>query len=108
MGLQFGLFDIPNGGYIEIVAPSGPKSVLQPALDKNGPGMNLMAFQCEDLAATVKILKDNGVKVIEDDPTHIMIHPKSTHGVLMQLVEKAPDAPKSTKDGQVPDTSGVH
>jgi hypothetical protein len=36
-----------------------------------------------------------------------MVHPKSTHGVLMQLVEKPADAPRATKEGQVPDTSGV-
>jgi predicted nuclease with RNAse H fold len=69
--------------------------------------MNLMAFQCDDLAATVEMMKSNGVRVIETDPTHIMVHPKSTHGILMQLVEKAPDAPRATKAGQVPDTSGV-
>ena len=59
------------------------------------------------MAATVAMMKANGVRVIEDDPTHIMVHPKSTHGILMQLVEKEPDAPKATKQGQVPDTSGV-
>lgn len=108
MGLQFALFDLANGGYIEICAPSGPKSVLQPALDKRGPGMNFISFQCEDLAATVKTLKENGVKVIDNDPHQIMVHPKSTHGVLMQLVEKAPDASRATKTGNVPDTSGLH
>ena len=36
-----------------------------------------------------------------------MVHPRSTHGILMQLVEKEADAPKATKTGQVPDTSGV-
>lgn len=107
MGLQMAFFDLPNGGFIEIVAPTHPTSVLRPALDKNGPGMNLMAFQCDDLKATVEMMKSNGVRVIEDDPTHIMVHPKSTHGILMQLVEKRPDATTATRAGQVPDTSGV-
>jgi catechol 2,3-dioxygenase-like lactoylglutathione lyase family enzyme len=69
--------------------------------------MNLIAFQCDDLAATVDMMKANGVRIIETDPTHIMVHPKSTHGVLLQLVEKDPNAPRATKAGQVPDTSGV-
>ena len=107
MGLNMAFYDLPNGGFIELVAPTGPDSVLRPALDKSGPGMNLMCFQCDDLAATVEMMKGNGVRVIEDDPTHIMVHPKSTHGILLQLVEKEPDAPKATKAGQVPDTSGV-
>ena len=58
-GLKMGFFDLPNGGYIEIVAPTGPESVLRPALDKSGPGMNLMAFQCHDLPATVAAMKAN-------------------------------------------------
>lgn len=66
-----------------------------------------MAFQCDDLPATVEMMKANGVRVIETDPTHIMVHPKSTHGILMQLVEKEAGAPRATKAGQVPDTSGV-
>ena len=100
-------FDLPNGGFIEVVAPTGPESVLRPALDKSGEGVNLMCFACEDLAKTVEQLKANGVRVIEDDPTHIMVHPKSTHGVLMQLVEKDPDAPEAIAAGQVPNSSSA-
>ena len=109
MGLNMAYFDLPNGGFLEIVAPTGPNSVLRPALDKSGPGMNLIAFQCDDLAATVKMMKDNGVRVIRDELSGMVkIHPKSTHGILMQLVEKSPNATKAIKpSGQVPDTSGT-
>ena len=95
LGIHQAILPLADGGFIELVAPTGPDSVLRPALDKSGPGMNLMCFQCDDLAATVEMMKGNGVRVIEDDPTHIMVHPKSTHGILMQLVEKEPDAPKA-------------
>jgi hypothetical protein len=37
MGLEMAFYDLPNGGFIELVAPSGPDSVLRPALDKSGP-----------------------------------------------------------------------
>ena len=107
MGLQMAFFDLPNGGSIEVVAPTSPESVLRAALDKSGAGMNLISFQCDDLAGTIAMMKENGVRVIEDDPTHIMVHPKSTHGVLMQLVEKPANASRRNKAAQVPDTSGV-
>ena len=107
MGLQMAFFDLPNGGSIEVVAPTSPESVLRAALDKSGAGMNLISFQCDNLAGTIAMMKENGVRVIEDDPTHIMVHPKSTHGVLMQLVEKPANASRRNKAGQVPDTSGV-
>jgi len=105
MGLRLAIFNLPNGGYIEVVAPSRKDSVLRPALDKSGPGLNLMAFQCEDLPATVALMKSNGVKVIEGVQT--LVSPKSTHGILFQLVEKPASAPKRNKAGQVPDQSGV-
>lgn len=106
MGLRAAAFDLANGGFIEIVAPTGPKSALMPDLEKKGPGMALIAFQVEDLAATVAQMKSNGVQVFEADPTHVMVHPKSTHGVLMQIVEKPANAPVADKAGNVPDTSG--
>lgn len=31
--------------------------------------MNLMAYTVDDMAATVAMMKANGVRVIEDDPT---------------------------------------
>ena len=34
-----------------------------PALNKNGAGMNLMAFHCEDLNATIKMMEKNGVRI---------------------------------------------
>jgi FtsP/CotA-like multicopper oxidase with cupredoxin domain len=67
--------------------------------------MHVIAFQCKNLADTVRMMKSNGVEIFEFDPTHTMVHPKSTHGILMHLVEKEPDAPVATKAGQVPDTS---
>merc|ERR1719221_1650848 len=36
-----------------------------------------------------------------------MVHPKSTHGILMQLTEKPAAATRADKAGQVPDTSNV-
>ena len=107
MGMKMAFYDLPNGGFIEVVAPTRADSVLRPALDKSGAGMNLVSFQCEDLAATVKMMKQNGVRILEDKNTGaVTVHPKSTHGVLMQLKEKEEGAPRAAKGGLVPDTSG--
>ena len=75
MGLKLAVFPLPNGGFIELVAPTSPQSVLRKPLDEHGPGMHLMAYQCNDLSATVAMMKKNGVRVIENDPAHIMVHP---------------------------------
>lgn len=107
-GMDMAFFDVPNGGFIEVVAPNRPDSVLKPQMEKEGPGLNLMAFQCTDLKATIEMMRANGVKVVER-AGQVLVHPSSTHGVLIQLKEKEGQvaATKATKAGQVPDTSGV-
>jgi hypothetical protein len=35
--VQMAFYDLPNGGHIELVAPTGPGSAMRPALDKFGP-----------------------------------------------------------------------
>ena len=39
-------FDLPNGGFIEVVAPTGPESVLRPALETFGYAVD-DAFTCD-------------------------------------------------------------
>jgi len=106
MGMEMAFYDLPNGGYVEIIAPTKEDSILTPALKKNGPGMNLMAFQVEDLKATVEKMKSNGVRIVTNGLGQQLVHPKSSHGLLIQLVEKPENAKRRNKVGQVPDTSG--
>lgn len=74
--------------------------------------MSMVALQCNDVAATVAMLKRNKVRVLDADPAHVMVHPSSTHGVLLQLVEKPRtraqlDAAAADTPGHVRDTSGL-
>ena len=106
MGMEMAFYDLPNGGYVEIIAPTKDDSILMPALNKNGAGMNLMAFHCEDLNATIKMMEKNGVRIVTNPIGQKLVHPKSTHGVLIQLVEKPKNALRRDEYGLVPETSG--
>jgi methylmalonyl-CoA/ethylmalonyl-CoA epimerase len=80
-------FDLPDGGFIELVAPLTPDSAVGKALEKNGEGIHTIALAVDDLAATAAALKARGASLIGGGPVQF-VHPKSTHGVLLQLFEK--------------------
>eukprot|EP01046_Picozoa_sp_COSAG06_P014121 COSAG06_NODE_866_length_11869_cov_7.914019_6_plen_251_part_00 len=110
MGISLAVFDLPSGGYIELAAPTSADSAISAALEKSGEGVMLMAFQVTDMAATVAAMKARGVRVLDADPSHVMLHPKSTNGVLIQLEERdRPDGPGftvATAAGNVPQQAG--
>ncbi len=79
---------------IELVQPTRPDSPVGRFLTERGEGFHHVAFQVEDLEATLKELKENGVELIDDVPRIgargarvAFLHPKSAHGVLTELVE---------------------
>ena len=79
---------------IELVQPTRPDSPVGKFLAERGEGFHHVAFQVEDLEATLKELKENGVELIDDVPRVgaegvrvAFLHPKGAHGVLTELVE---------------------
>jgi methylmalonyl-CoA/ethylmalonyl-CoA epimerase len=79
---------------IELVQPSAPDSPVTRFLEKTGGGLHHLAWRVDDVAAAIEALVAKGVRMIDAAPrpgahgTRIaFIHPKSTDGVLMELVE---------------------
>ena len=69
-------------------------SPVQKFLDKRGGGLHHICFETDALDEDVQRLKNKGYRFITDEPqagAHnsrvIFIHPKSTGGVLIELVE---------------------
>ena len=61
--------------------------------------MHHIAFGVESIQARLNDLKDNGVRLIQEQPKVgaggalvAFIHPKSSHGVLYELCEKQSEA----------------
>jgi methylmalonyl-CoA/ethylmalonyl-CoA epimerase len=80
---------------IELVQPSDEASGTARFIEKRGEGIHHICVQVDDIEAALAQLKANGVPLIDQEPragAHgrvAFVHPKGTHGVLLELVEHA-------------------
>lgn len=79
---------------IELLEPTGPGTPIDKFMAKRGEGIHHIAVTVDDIEATLARLKAAGVRLVDDAPrrgahnTRIaFIHPSSTHGVLLELVQ---------------------
>ena len=89
LGIKQAFFNLPNGGFIEIVAPLSPDSAVGKALAGRGEGMHTIAFEVDDVAATSAAMKEGGARLIGEGGPQVFVHPKSTHGILLQLSQRS-------------------
>jgi methylmalonyl-CoA/ethylmalonyl-CoA epimerase len=82
---------------IELLEPTTPESTIARFLEKRGEGLHHIALHVNDLAGTVQRLKAAGTRLVSDDikigaggHLYVFVHPASTGGVLVELVEDAP------------------
>lgn len=87
----------PDGGAaIQLLAPLTPESPIAKFLDRNGPGMQQLAYTVADIDAACAALRQRGVRLLYEEPRRgtagsriNFIHPKDAGGVLVELVEPA-------------------
>jgi methylmalonyl-CoA/ethylmalonyl-CoA epimerase len=79
---------------VELVQPTGPDTPVGRFLARRGEGFHHVAYQVDDLEATLRAFRKNGVEIIDEEPRigaggtrMAFVHPKSTFGVLTELVE---------------------
>jgi methylmalonyl-CoA epimerase len=96
-GIVATMFEVGES-MVELVQPTRPDSPIGKFLQKRGEGFHHVAFQVEDLKASLKELKENGVELIDEEPRigaggtrMAFVHPKGAHGVLTELVELPAD-----------------
>jgi len=88
LGIKQAFFPLSDGGFLEIVAPTNPESAVGRAIEGRGEGVHTVAMAVDDLAATVEKLEAANVRLIGVGGPQVFIHPKSAHGLLVQLTEK--------------------
>ena len=88
LGIKQAFFNLPNGGFIEVVAPTDPEGAVGRALEKRGEGIHTLAMEVDDMEATVAALKAGGAQLIGEGGPQVFVHPKSTHGILIQLTKR--------------------
>ena len=85
-----------SGSCIQLLAPLSPTSTIATFLERNGPGMQQLAYRVEDIDAVSATLRERGMRLLYDAPRRgtsgsrvNFIHPKDAGGVLVELVEPA-------------------
>lgn len=93
-GVKVAFFPLA-GGEIELVEPVTAESGVARYLEKRGPGMHHLCLEVDDIDAALDALKRKGADLIDETPaagsggTRVaFLHPRSTYGVLIELVEK--------------------
>jgi methylmalonyl-CoA/ethylmalonyl-CoA epimerase len=83
-------------GHVELLKPLTGESGIGKFLERNGPGLHHVAYQTTDIDSALEQVKAAGLDLIDKEPrTGIrgsrvaFLHPKSTGGVLTELVEPA-------------------
>ena len=81
-------------GHVELLSPLGPDTAVGRFLHKNGPGLHHVAYQTEDIDSALDSIREAGMRLIDEEPRIgirgsrvAFLHPKSTGGVLTELVE---------------------
>lgn len=83
---------------IQLLAPLSPASTIAKFLDRNGPGIQQMAYRVADIDAVGATLRERGLRLLYETPKRgtsnsrvNFIHPKDAGGILVELVEPAAD-----------------
>jgi methylmalonyl-CoA/ethylmalonyl-CoA epimerase len=90
----------PRGSaQVQLMAPVDDSSAIAKFLDKRGPGLQQLAYRVSNLEQLTKRLEEQGVRLLYDAPRRgtanskiNFIHPKDAGGVLIELVEPAPES----------------
>ena len=94
-GVEAVLLDVGDG-HVELLSPLGSDTPVGKFLDRKGAGLHHVAYAVSDIESTLAELRENGVELIDAEPrTGIrnsrvaFLHPRSTGGVLNEIVQPA-------------------
>jgi methylmalonyl-CoA/ethylmalonyl-CoA epimerase len=80
--------------HVELLRPLAADSAVGRFLERNGPGLHHVAYGTDDIESALDAARSAGLALIDESPrTGIrgsrvaFVHPKSTGGVLTELVE---------------------
>jgi methylmalonyl-CoA/ethylmalonyl-CoA epimerase len=83
-----------GGMLLELIAPTSEQASFAKFLNERGPGMHHVAYRVDDIAVALAEVRERGIQLIDEEPRPGMhntlaafLHPKSTLGVLIELVQ---------------------
>ena len=94
-GVEACLLDVGDG-HVELLAPLGPETPVGKFMAKNGAGLHHVAYAVDDIDAALEKIAAAGLRLIDSEPRVgirdsrvAFLHPRSTGGVLTEIVEPA-------------------
>ena len=82
-------------GYIQLLQPFTDLSPLAKYMARNGEGLHHVGYRVADCDAVLESVKDKGARVVDEHPrtgsrgtTVAFLHPKTSFGTLIELVEE--------------------
>ncbi len=92
-GIRAAFFPLASGA-VELIQPTDPDGAIGRFMTKRGEGFHHVAYEVDDIAATLRKLDDDGIELIDLAPRvggHglliAFIHPRACNGVLTELVQ---------------------
>lgn len=78
---------------IELLQPIGSDGVMARFLEKKGEGFHHICYEVDDIDAAIAAVKAKGLEILGEprpgaEGMTAFIHPRDTHGVLIEFVEK--------------------
>ena len=90
--------DDRTGAAVQLLAPLDETSTIATFIDRNGPGLQQVAYRVADVEAAAAALRADGLRLLYDEPRRgtansrvNFVHPRDAGGVLVELVEPAAD-----------------
>ncbi|WP_226344474.1 methylmalonyl-CoA epimerase [Agilicoccus flavus] len=83
-----------SGSCVQLLAPLDESSTIATFIERNGVGVQQVAYRVEDVDAVSATLRERGVRLLYPEPRRgtagsriNFVHPKDAGGVLVELVE---------------------
>jgi len=80
---------------VELLESTSPDGPIAKFIEKNGQGIQHLAFRVPNIEEALEKMKASGVRLIDEKPRYgaggakiAFLHPKSTNGVLIELCER--------------------
>jgi methylmalonyl-CoA/ethylmalonyl-CoA epimerase len=94
-GVEAVLLDV-GASHVELLRPLQPDTAVGRFLASRGPGLHHVAYRVADIDAALDALRDQGMHLIDETPRVgirdsrvAFVHPRSTGGVLTEIVQPA-------------------
>ncbi|HMC08010.1 MAG TPA: methylmalonyl-CoA epimerase [Actinomycetota bacterium] len=82
--------------YLQLVAPLSPETPVGRFIERRGEGLHHIAYQVDEIEAALASARENHLMLVDDEPRRgsrdtrvAFVHPKTNHGVLVELVQAA-------------------